>query len=144
MSPNPEGKPHASKAACPQFSFERAVRGRSPPHRNEDIAKHVYLEFIRAAEHLMNGVTAGAMNSDFHKWMTGLPKEQIKQQTGFGKILRSGYNLMRGRVLWKRSSSKTALLSCIPLPLVQMTAPSSFCFTVFRNFGTAGANRSSR
>ncbi len=144
MSPNPEGKPHASKAACPQFSFERAVRGRSPPHRNEDIAKHVYLEFIRAAEHLMYGVTAGAMNSDFHKWMTGLPKEQIKQQTGFGKTLQSGYNLTRGRVLWKQSSSKTARSSCMRLPLVRMTAPSSFFSTASRNSGMGGANRSSR
>ena len=98
------------------------------------------MEFIPEAEHLMYGVTAGAMNSDFHKWMTGLPKEQTQQQIGFGKILRNGYNLMRGRVLWKRSSSKTALSSCMLLPLVLMTAPSSFFFTASRNSGMGGAN----
>ncbi len=92
----------------------------------------------------MPGVTTGVMNSDLCKWGTGLPKEQTQQQIGFGKILRSGYNLMRGRVLWKRSSSKTALSSCMLLPLVLMTAPSSFFFTASRNSGMGGANRSSR
>ncbi len=92
----------------------------------------------------MPGVTTGVMNSDLCKWGTGLPKEQTQQQIGFGKILRSGYNLMRGRVLWKRSSSKTALLSCMLLPLVRMTAPSLFSFTASRNSGMGGANRSSR
>ncbi len=43
----------------------------------------------------MYGVTTGVMNSDFHKWTTGLPKEQTQQQIGFGKILQSGYNLTR-------------------------------------------------
>jgi hydroxylamine dehydrogenase len=50
-----------------------------------DVAKIFYTEFIPEAERLMPGVTVDVMNSDYHKWMKGLTKEQLQQQIDFYK-----------------------------------------------------------
>jgi hypothetical protein len=54
-------------------------------HGFYEVAKHFYTEFIPEAEHLLPGVTAELMQSDFHKWKMGLTPEQIRQQIEFYK-----------------------------------------------------------
>ncbi len=54
-------------------------------HGFYEVAKHFYTEFVPEAEHLLPGVTAEVMKSDFHKWMSGLTPEQIQQQIEFYK-----------------------------------------------------------
>ena len=50
-----------------------------------EVAKTFYTEFIPEAEHLMPGVTAEVMKSDFHRWTSGLSKEELQQQIEFYK-----------------------------------------------------------
>ena len=54
-------------------------------HGFYEVAKNFYTEFVPEAEQLMPGVTAEVMNSDYHKWIKGLTKEQIQQQIDFYK-----------------------------------------------------------
>jgi len=54
-------------------------------HGFYEVAKNFYTEFVPEAEHLMPGVTAEVMNSDYHKWTKGLTPEQIQQQLEFYK-----------------------------------------------------------
>ena len=54
-------------------------------HGFYEVAKSFYTEFVPAAEALMPGVTADAMNSQYHQWTKGLTKEQIQQQLDFYK-----------------------------------------------------------
>ncbi len=54
-------------------------------HGFYEVAKHFYSEFIPEAEHLMPGVTAEVMKTDFHKWTAGMTPEQIQQQIDFYK-----------------------------------------------------------
>ncbi|GAB4348871.1 MAG: hypothetical protein Kow0099_31630 [Candidatus Abyssubacteria bacterium] len=51
-------------------------------HGFYEVAHRFYIEFIPEAEHLLPGVTAPYMDSDFHKWTKGLAgeeRERIKQ-----------------------------------------------------------------
>jgi len=50
-----------------------------------EVSKIFYTEFVPEAEHLMPGVTAEVMKSDYHKWTEGLSKEQLQQQIDFYK-----------------------------------------------------------
>jgi hypothetical protein len=50
-----------------------------------EVSKIFYTEFVPEAEHLMPGVTAEVMKSDYHKWSEGLSKEQLQQQVDFYK-----------------------------------------------------------
>jgi hypothetical protein len=50
-----------------------------------EVSKIFYTEFVPEAEHLMPGVTADVMKSDYHKWTEGLSKEQLQQQVDFYK-----------------------------------------------------------
>ena len=50
-----------------------------------EVSKIFYTEFVPEAEHLMPGVTAEVMKSDYHKWSEGLSKEQLQQQIDFYK-----------------------------------------------------------
>jgi len=50
-----------------------------------EVSKIFYTEFVPEAEHLMPGVTADVMKSDYHKWTEGLSKEQLQQQIDFYK-----------------------------------------------------------
>jgi len=54
-------------------------------HGFYEVAKNFYNEFLPEAEHLMPGVTAEVLKSDFHKWKAGLTPEQIQQQIEFYK-----------------------------------------------------------
>ena len=54
-------------------------------HGFYEVAKTFYTEFIPEAEQLMPGVTADVMKSDFHKWTTGLSKEELQQQIDYYK-----------------------------------------------------------
>ena len=54
-------------------------------HGFYEVAKHFYTEFLPEAEHLMPGITADLMKSDYHKWTAGLNKEQLEQQLEFYK-----------------------------------------------------------
>ena len=50
-----------------------------------EVARTFYTEFIPEAEHLMPGVSADIMKSDFHKWTAGLSKEELQEQIDFYK-----------------------------------------------------------
>jgi hydroxylamine dehydrogenase len=50
-----------------------------------EVAKTFYMHFIPEAERLLPGVTADVMKSDYHKWTTGLTKEQLQEQINFYK-----------------------------------------------------------
>ena len=54
-------------------------------HGFYEVAKNFYNEFLPEAEHLMPGVTAEVLKTDFHKWKAGLTPEQIQQQIEFYK-----------------------------------------------------------
>jgi len=54
-------------------------------HGFYEVAKNFYTEFIPEAEHLMPGVTAEVMGSDYHKWKAGLTKEELEKQIEFYK-----------------------------------------------------------
>lgn len=54
-------------------------------HGFYEVAKHFYAEFVPEAEHLMPGVTADVMKTEFHRWTAGLSPEQIQQQIEFYK-----------------------------------------------------------
>ena len=54
-------------------------------HGFYEVAKNFYNEFLPEAEHVMPGVTAEVLKSDFHKWKAGLTPEQIQQQIEFYK-----------------------------------------------------------
>ena len=54
-------------------------------HGFYEVAKHFYTELVPEAERLMPGVTAEYMSTDYHKWVSGLTKEQIEQQIEFYK-----------------------------------------------------------
>ncbi|MBI5117483.1 hydroxylamine oxidoreductase [Candidatus Poribacteria bacterium] len=45
-------------------------------HGFYEVAHRFYIEFMPQAEHLLPGVTAEYMNSDFHKWTQGLSPEE--------------------------------------------------------------------
>jgi hydroxylamine dehydrogenase len=54
-------------------------------HGFYEVAKNFYTEFIPEAEHLMPGVTAEVMGTDYHKWKAGLTKEELEKQIEFYK-----------------------------------------------------------
>jgi len=54
-------------------------------HGFYEVAKHFYTEFLPEAEHLMPGITSDLMKTDYHKWTSGLTKEQLQQQLDFYK-----------------------------------------------------------
>ena len=54
-------------------------------HGFYEVAKNFYNEFLPEAEHVMPGVTAEVLKSDFHKWKAGLMPEQLQQQLEFYK-----------------------------------------------------------
>jgi hydroxylamine dehydrogenase len=54
-------------------------------HGFYEVAKSFYTEFVPEAEHLLPGVTDDVMGTAFHKWRTGLTKEELEQQIEFYK-----------------------------------------------------------
>jgi len=54
-------------------------------HGFYEVAKKFYTEFVPEAEHVLPGVTAETMKSDFHKWKAGLTKEELEKQIEFYK-----------------------------------------------------------
>jgi len=54
-------------------------------HGFYEVAKNFYNEFLPEAEHVLPGVTAEVLKTDFHKWKAGLTPDQIQQQIEFYK-----------------------------------------------------------
>ncbi len=54
-------------------------------HGFYEVAKNFYTEFLPEAEHLLPGVTAELMKSDYHKWKGGLTPQQLQEQIEFYK-----------------------------------------------------------